>query len=217
MKSQDFAALLTSFSRIAKSLNANDVAFGWITLAQAFAAKPLGKSKDICASIANTNTPSCGDSTVDRLLESLAPLSELLGSVTKKEPLASNLELKTALTHVRGQPLDAVVGQVIALLTMSKPKAPRTTKNSSLDWIVIDKHVKLLEKALGDEADFNSAILSLKECKDLKLPEIKAIAKAFSGETAKSKDHAFKLIWARHASLVESRAKNAAIGGRTAA
>ena len=74
-----------------------------------------------------------------------------------------------------------------------------------------------LEEALGDELRFAEAFQALKNDKLVTHAEAKRLSKAFAKEAAKSKSVAFDLIWARHAALVGSRARQQANTGRTAA
>jgi hypothetical protein len=70
---------------------------------------------------------------------------------------------------------------------------------------------------LNDEAQFGESFRELKAYAPIKPQDARKLAKIFAKETAKSKEQAFKLIWVRHAALMESRARQNANKGRMAA
>jgi hypothetical protein len=216
MKSSDFADLLINFSEVSTSVGALDVAADWVRLAEVFTLQSSKKSGDVCKLIANAGVPTAADRSVPNLLSNLDSLMRLLKSVSKKEPTASLGELQDALVAVKACRLLDVVDAVKLALTSAKPNASRKTSHSSANLETIQQLFDQLEASLGNEREFKSAHAQA-QSSNLTVADLKALAKKFTGSTAKSKDHALKLIWLRHASLLESRAKDAAIGGRTAA
>lgn len=216
MKSSDFANLLMKFSEISASVGSSDVSANWDELAKIFTTQTSKKSGEVCKLIANVQLPATGDHSVGVLLTNLDSLMKLIGSVSKKEPSASLAELRTALVEVEACRLSDVINAAKSALEMAKPKPkPRTSRNP-VNQETIDRLFDQLEASLGNEREFKIAYAEAQSL-NLSVAELKALAKKFTDSTAKSKDHALKLIWSRHASLMESRAKDAAIGGRTAA
>jgi phage anti-repressor protein len=81
----------------------------------------------------------------------------------------------------------------------------------------VDQYVTRLEAALGDQDNFKAVFEELRADAAIKRNEAIALAKGFAKETARSRDHALKLIMARHTALLGSRARQKATKGRTAA
>lgn len=216
MKSSDFADLLIKFSDVSASVGSAEVASSWAELAALFALPTSKKSGDVCKLIANVSVPAATDRSVASLLSNLDSFIGLVQSVSKKEPSASLIELQKALVTVEACPLSDVVNAVKLSLTSTKPKSSKQNPQKLANQEVIDQLFDQLEASLGNERDFKAAHAHIQTI-NLPVADLKALAKKFTGSTAKNKDHALKLIWLRHTSLMESRAKDAAIGGRTAA
>ena len=88
---------------------------------------------------------------------------------------------------------------------------------AALNAEAIERHIAALEKSYRDESAFKLAYAALKADRSAKGPEVKEIAKRFSGAAGKNKVESLKLIWRRHEVILIDRAKDAATAGRTAA
>lgn len=99
--------------------------------------------------------------------------------------------------------------------TARRPSTRSTT--GSLNEEDIAAHVHDLESALGDEIQFVQVFRRIKNDKNVRAQDAKNISKKFVGKSGKSKADAFRLIYERHSSLLESRARAKSTGGRSAA
>jgi hypothetical protein len=102
------------------------------------------------------------------------------------------------------------------LASPSRTPAGRT-KPASLSDEEVKAYVQRLESALGEGSIFDELFNQLKNDKNVKAQDAKNIAKKFVGKAGKSKVDAFRLIYERHSSLMESQARAVSIGGRSAA
>jgi hypothetical protein len=106
---------------------------------------------------------------------------------------------------------------VIDALSQAPSSGRRTPRPSSpVRTEVVSSYVRRLEQALGDEQGFLAVYGQLELDASVQANEVAAIAKLFSQASAKSRPAALKKILARHQSLMTSRTKAAATGGRIA-
>lgn len=93
----------------------------------------------------------------------------------------------------------------------------RRTNAASLSEEEVKGYVQRLESALGEEKIFDELFNQVKNDNNVKAQDAKNIAKKFVGKAGKSKADAFRLIYERHSSLMESQARAVSTGGRSAA
>src|SRR5262249_4754593 len=128
----------------------------------------------------------------------------------------------------------AVIDDLQAVETVLKPFSEAATKGFAKAAIqrlreqaappagvvqddLVQRYLRRLEETLRDAARFKVVFDELKNDSAIKVAEAKKLSREFAKETAKSKNAALELIWARHAALLGSRARKQASKGRTAA
>lgn len=108
--------------------------------------------------------------------------------------------------------IDSLIAAASAHLTgKKKSRAPLPPRND-----IVSGYSKRLEQALGDDECFKQEYSKLETDKNVQANEIIALAKLFAHASVKSRPAALKKILSRHESLMVSRAKAAATGGRIA-
>ncbi len=214
MRSQAFAGLLKDFSSVLAVSHAREAAAAWLLLADLFENHSTLDASRVCNAISQSTSGTPGDTTTSDVIETITRLNDFLRPVGTNATLKDFETLKQALENARGFSIADIVEQSSARLvaTSNKPKP-----KSMLNQATIDRHLASLNSALGDEAAFKRAVAALKGDPTAKGPELKVMARTFAGESAKTKGKALEFIENHHKSLMESRDKNAAIGGRTAA
>jgi hypothetical protein len=136
----------------------------------------------------------------------------LLRAKANKTSINDLDSLSAALkTHADSSPVDVADATVKRLREQEGAVVDATADD------LVQSYAKRLEAALNDETQFDEVFRELKSNAAIKPQDARKLAKIFAKETAKSKEQAFKLIWARHASLIGSRARQNANKGRTAA
>lgn len=88
-----------------------------------------------------------------------------------------------------------------------------------MDKTIVAKHLKALNKALGDDHLFLLAMKAMKEERSVMQPEAVGIASKFVApmSASTSKKLAFEKILERHQSLMSFKRRQRAVGGRSAA
>lgn len=215
MKAKDFAQFLKMYADILACEGIDASAAGLNAVANLFTIKPTVNSAQICKSLHDANTNKSASTDVSRLVDQLRGLERLLAPHAKKS-LVNDLQcLADALEPHRASSISDFTEAARVKLEAVKP--PKTSKTAEVDLAAVDRHLRRLETALGDEAGFIEAFEGVKQDPSLKTHELKRLARDFAKESPKTKAQAFKLIWGRHASLMQARAKGAATAGRTAA
>ena len=102
------------------------------------------------------------------------------------------------------------------MLPQPSATAPSKQKTLEVNPDVLQRHRRALEQALGDESGFTVAFRTLEADPNVHTQELVALAKLFAFANVKSRAAALKKIWARHQTLMTSRAKAAATAGRIA-
>lgn len=209
MKVSAFAGFLEDYQIYLGELGMRAEQAACARLKDILLSKPSASVSDICKSLMAA-PPDGGSANVMHLRQSLAALLGLMRPIAKK-PLLDDVAIVVEL--LEGRSLEALAAAVSAAPPPKKGKG----KVAAVDRETVDRHLQALEGALRDEASFKLAFAALKADKLVKLPEAKAIAREFSGETAKGKLQALQHVWNRHSSLLEARAKEASRDGRSAA
>ena len=171
-------------------------------------AKPSASVSDVCKSLKGTPVDG-GSADSASIGRAFAALLVLMRPIAKKA-LVDDVALVVEL--LQGRSLAS-----LAAAAAAPPAKKAQGKSAAVDQHTVDRHLQALESALRDETSFKLAFAALKADKLVKLPEAKAIAREFSGETAKTKPEALQHVWKRHSSLLEARAKEASRDGRSAA
>lgn len=217
MKSQDFASFATDVAAVLNDNGAAEGADAWRLLASMFIVKPNAKVAEICGLISPDVLSSPGGVRVESIVRSIPGLLKLLGPKPQKGLAETLRAIESVLLPHKSGGLAPLVEQVSAKLAASLVRRPPAGGRGALNADVVERHVASLEQSYRDEAAFKLAYSALTNDKAVKIPELKAIAKNFSGGTAKTKEQALKSIWRRHEVILIDRAKAAATGGRTAA
>lgn len=213
MKAKDFAQFLKQFSKVLSAQGGNGSA-AWNELATIFEIKPAATVADVCKQV-EAAAPSAGRG-VGNFIEGLRSLEALLAGHAKKALIDDLGRVADALAQHRNTSIEELSSAVRTALQAAKSKPARSQK-AELNAELVGRYLRQLETALGDEAGFVEVFDALKTDKAIKAREAKHLAREFAKGAAASKDKALKLIWGRHASLMQARAKGAATAGRTAA
>jgi hypothetical protein len=159
---------------------------------------------------ARTFAPIAGHPAISDVLKAVAPLGEFIALYGKP---AFAKDLQATMTFLQGLPQAAVrtfADDAVAVLTRPTPQP------GGLREEVVERHLRRLEQTLGDDPAFSAAYRELDQDPDVGKLEIAALTKRFTDTAAKSKPAALKKIWARHHSLLSSRAKSESRAGRSA-
>lgn len=215
MKAKDFAQFLDGFSLMLAGQGGNNAA-AWKELSKIFEAKPTATVADLCKHLKAASAHPADGSGVGNLIDGVRELETILSAHAKKALLDDLAKLADALAPHRNASIEELASSVVNALQTGTPQPSRAQK-AEINVAAVDQHLRRLETALGDETGFAEAFDALKNDKAIKAPEAKRLARDFAKGAAASKDKALKLIWGRHASLMQARAKAAATAGRTAA
>lgn len=155
--------------------------------------------------------PVTSDQSVSGLLNLVEAANHLFTGLGK----ASVTKDLTALSVSLAKHLQADAGDLV--LTLGSPaQLPGKSPPAAARSEVVQKYLRALEQALGDETGFASVFGSLERDTDVGAAELTALARRFASASVKSRSAALKKIWARHQALMVSRAKAAATAGRIA-
>ena len=213
MKGKDFAQLLTEFSDV---LN-DERAAAFRAFSPVFEAAPNRNVVAICGVLSGIQPPEHGNGLrLQEMIGLLSALKRLLGRGAAKKAVIDDLETVATTLAPFGQFPTATFADA-AIERLHEETATSRRPSSAVRDDVVQNYLRRLEDALGDESRFAEAFQALKNDKLVTATEAKKLSKAFAKETAKSKSAAFDLIWARHAALMGSRARQLANTGRTAA
>ena len=158
---------------------------------------------------ANTDAP--GAISADQIPELCDAVASFLKPIGKPAVVKELQQLSVAIKKIGSINPDNLVAQASA----GRGKTDNTT-GVAVRLDLVQAHLRLLERALGDDVGFTSAFRSLEMDANLGTAEYVSLAKQFSFAATKSKSAALKKIWARHQALMTSRAKAAATAGRIA-
>lgn len=222
MKGKEFTDLLNELSVFLRSVKAREVADGLSTLARVFSSVPRREVGDICSVLSGVEPPEHNNGLRTREMLPLFPtLRRLLNKAKADKGTMEDLgTFENALrAHERTSPeevTDAAIKKLREQAEVAKGQ-PARQQPPAQSTDRVDRYVTRLEAALGDGDKFKAVFEELKADAAIKRPEAIALAKRFAKETAKSRDHALKLILTRHTALLGSHARRKAGKGRTAA
>jgi hypothetical protein len=221
MKGKEFADLLNELSVLLRSVEARELADGLTTFARVFSSAPRREVGDVCSVLRGVESPGHNNGLRTREMLSLFPaLRRLLKRAKADKETVEDLDtFEDALrAQERASPEGTTDAAIKKLREQAAPKGqPARQQPSSPTDELVDQYVKRLEVALRDEDMFKAVFEELEADAAIKRHEAIAVAKRFAKETAKSRDHALKLIMTRHTALLGSRARQKATKGRTAA
>ena len=207
MKVSAFAGFLDDYQIYLGELGMQAEQAACAKLKSILLAKPSASVSDVCKILKGTPVDG-GSADSASIGRAFAALLGLMRPIAKKA-LVDDVALVVELLQGRS---------LASLAAAAAPPAKKAQgKSAAVDQHTVDRHLQVLESALRDETSFKLAFAALKADKLVKLPEAKAIAREFSGETAKTKPEALQHVWKRHSSLLEARAKEASRDGRSAA
>lgn len=216
MKAKDFGHFLAGISSLSEFYGVEESVQAWRSLATFFDAHPTATVSNICKLLDSAMPAVHSGTRADKVAKEVSAIRSTLGPFIKKS-LNDDLNLLArSLEAHRANSLNALLAA-----TNDKAQSTRNSRGGPLASVttdeLVEKYLKMLEAAFGDETVFVEVFTRLKSDKAIKAPAAKKLAKAFAKESATSKEAALVLIWTRHAALMESREKSANTGGRTAA
>jgi hypothetical protein len=211
MKGKDLAQLLTDFADVLSDERARE----WRAIPQIFAAAPADSVVAICSVIRGVQAPEHRNgSRLQEMVGLISALKRLLGKASAKKAVIDDLQaVETALTPFSEAPTAGFADAAIQRLRERVAERPAGEARDDL----VQSYLHRLEEALRDASRFAEVFDDLKNDKAVKVAEAKKLSREFAKETAKSRNAALDLIWARHAALMGSRARKQANKGRTAA
>ena len=209
MKVSAFAGFLDDYQIYLGELGMQAEQAACAKLKSILLAKPSASVSDVCKILKGTPVDG-GSADSASIGRAFAALLGLMRPIAKKA-LVDDVALVVEL--LQGRSLASLAAAVAA----APPAKKAQGKSAAVDQHTVDRHLQALKSALRDETSFKLAFAALKADKLVKLPEARAIAREFSGETAKTKPQALQHVWNRHSSLLEARAKEASRDGRSAA
>lgn len=221
MKGKEFADLLNELSVFLRSVEAREIADGLSTLARVFSSAPRREVGDVCGVLSGVKPPEHNNGPRTQEMISVFPaLRRLLKRAKADKGTVEDLDtFENALrAQERASPeqvTDAAIKKLREQAEAAKGQSVRAPDPAQSD--LVDQYATRLEAALRDGDKFNAVFQELRADAAIKRPEAITLAKRFAKETAKSRDHALKLIMARHIALLGSRARQKATKGRTAA
>ena len=211
MKGKDFAQLLTDFADVLSDERAAE----WRAIPPIFEAAPTSSVAAICSVLSGVQPPQHGNgSRLQEMVGLISALKRLLGKASAKKAVIDDLRaVETALTPFSQAPTAGFADAAIQRLRERVAERPAGAIRDDL----VQGYLHRLEDALSDASRFPEVFNELKNDTAIKIAEAKKLSHAFAKETAKSRNAALDLIWARHAALLGSRARKRANTGRTAA
>jgi hypothetical protein len=216
MKSKDLAAVLRTFADIFDVAGSREARDQITTFAAVFDAAPTSpvstvvKRLDSLPTVEHSGRPNLGD--VARLLSAL---QGLLGNAGKAG-VVTDINLIERLSRDRApMEIRAFVHLGTEALRAKRSTADRRATPLRDDLVIY--YQRILEAALGKEERFKVAYDELSSNTNLGKGELVAIAKQMTGASPRSKPEALKKIWSMHQSILTTKAKSRAGGGRSAA
>jgi hypothetical protein len=129
---------------------------------------------------------------------------------------AATKDLAIFLASLEAHQNSAVAALIEAVAAPSPTKKKPRPEPLPIRNDLVSGYSRRFEQALGDDEGFKREYARLEGDEDIQPNEIIALARTFAKASAKSRGAALKKILSRHQSLMVSRAKAAATGGRVA-
>jgi hypothetical protein len=212
MKARDFREFLIA----AQEFRADDTGRRLGQLAQVFEVLPDKTVADVVKRLDEVRPSPASFSTVrlGSLREPLLLLHRLVASRAKEGLVKDVLLLKDLVERNSSIALDAFVSAAVETLRSPAARGKGGTKPVRSD--LVETYDRRLEEALGNDTRFQSVFGELVRDSEIGSAEATALARRFAKAATRSKDVAFKKIYARHQALMTSRAKSLATAGRVA-
>lgn len=221
MKCGDFRSqVLVPAAELLKAGNSIPEAQALHELAALFEILPSSTVANVVKRLKNLGLPevfSSGKKAADCLVL-LSALSSFLKKIAK-QPAAKDVDLVHDLLRGYAEaPLEAITLAANEALT-SPPKAKKATTKAPkkpLREDLVERYLRRLEEALGDDPGFAEVYGRLSADPDMGSAELALLAQRFSLKKPRGRDAALKSILGRHQALMTSRARSAATAGRIA-
>jgi hypothetical protein len=222
MKSDNFHSILKAYADILSAAGAQQAQSQIVKLATIFELAPksnVGAVVERLRSVAPSHrieSPTLGDAA--RLL---SPLKRLL-VMTAKPGVSADVEIVEVLLSERTS-MGLIEFARLAVEVLSSKPAQRKARSSAKKEIAIVRndlvayYQQKLEDSLADPERFTADYNELSSNSELGKPELVLLAKLMTEASTRTKETALKKIWNRHRSLMASKAKSRATGGRSAA
>jgi hypothetical protein len=216
MKAKDFGQFIDAFAELLGEAGSAGSARAWRELLPIFTINPSIELKDICKIIDKidpaTITPGAD---IQNLVSLIGLLKRCLGDNVKATFTKDLTLLATALGRF-GQAQIPQFTEVLVQRIAEPTAAPAAQPNGPLTDL-IQRYLTDLKSAVGDDGRFTELFKKLKSDPNMKAPQVRQLAKEFTGAVEKTKGGALSRILARHESLMGLEARAKATGGRTAA
>ncbi|MGE0316412.1 MAG: hypothetical protein AB7I44_13910 [Hyphomicrobiaceae bacterium] len=148
------------------------------------------------------------------VVDELTQTERLLGILGAKPAAKDTASLLAIFSSFQAANRDQLLNSIATL--GSKTPAKGSSKAAPVQIDVVDRYVRQLEIALGDEAGFKDVYRQLEKDESVRVGELSAIAKRFAFANVKTRSSALKKVKSRQDALMTSRAKSAATAGRIA-
>lgn len=219
MKSAEFSKQLGKAADLLKAVQGPANAALLRRLATLFEAVPTKAVSDVTKKLESLkfNNGSFLQTKVENITTVMQSLTEFVSSISPK--FKADFELTAGLLAKFGHaPFDEFIERSLERLT-AEPVAKSTGQRGAANppnTDLVDRYYRILESALGDDSGFRSAYARLEADREMRAPEVSALAKRFALASVKARPAALKKIFSRHQALMISRAAAAATAGRVA-
>ena len=172
---------------------------------------------DIAKRLKDLDLPSqvFGGIRVGAVLKALSGLSPFLKAIGKLPAVKDITVIEEVLQRHASAPVNVFVTAAVDAL-LHPPVKKGAKKAPPVRGDLVDRYARRLEDALGDDPGFQSVFAQLSGDASLTVAELKLLSKRFALSSGASRNAALKKIYARHQSLMTSRARSAATAGRIA-
>ncbi|MFT5507330.1 MAG: hypothetical protein ACI89J_000394 [Hyphomicrobiaceae bacterium] len=212
MKPSDFsksldasAALIADMGNLPASVVVGELARMFARLDAGSVAVIIKKCSSLELSAASTQSTLIA-SAVDPVL-SLARFVTLNG----KKAFAQDLERLAAWLADYGA---ADVSEFVRMTEAALMAKPQPAKPSAAK--IVDQYLQRLDETYGFEPGFDEVYDELKSDAEMKVAQLKKLARMFTKASTKSRDEALSAIYGKHSNIVEADRHTAARGGRVA-
>jgi hypothetical protein len=163
----------------------------------------------------NLPTQVLGGSRVSAVLKALSGLNPFLKAIGKLPAVKDITVIEEVLQRHASSPVSVFVSAAVDVL-LQPPVKKGAKKAPPIREDLVNRYARRLEDALGDDPGFQGVFAHLSGDQSLTVAELKLLSKRFALSSGTSRDAALKKIYARHQSLMTSRARSAATAGRIA-
>ncbi len=212
MKSKEFHDFLMDAQRFNGDVGSRHLEH----LAKMFAALPEKSVADVIKKLDGLHPPVASflGTKLQVVREPIALLRNLMTGRAKASLLNDLRLLESLIDSHANAAVDAFVSAAMEALALTPAGSAKNKQPIRTD--LVERYNRKLEEALGDDPGFQSIFNELVADTKISSAEVAALAKRFAHAAARSKEAAFKKIFARHQALMTSRAKSLATAGRIA-